>query len=638
MFVSIFPLRIEDTHALQVLNAVLYFALTTSMRTHTCGSLNAENVDQHVKLCGWVQNIRVLSDTLVFVQLRDSYGSMQLLAEQTKMPRFSEQKELLEQLNTDSLIEVAGTVVRRPEEMIKDRAQAGEIELLVDEVKVLNHAELLPFNPHIKSKLPGEETRLAHRYLDLRRPELQNNIRVRSRTSMAIRQFMDDNGFVDIETPMLFKSTPEGAREFLVPTRVGAGHCYALPQSPQQFKQMLMAAGFDRYYQIARCFRDEDLRADRQPEFTQVDVEMSFIKKEDIQGVMERMIQHVWKRIKNMEIPVPFPRMSFAEATSRYGSDKPDTRFGLEIVQVPEIALDQHTVAEVLVIPNGANVFSTKEMVPFVDLIRSSQSNNESRLTTVHKVNDNGASGIGKASLLSRYLAHSQDTQPKQSHLKKILNSVSANSGDLVFVSERSVYVTPANTTLGRIRTLAAKLLHERGQLDIPKDKYCFMWIEDFPLFTREVDDANGRLSATHHPFTAPVEKDLPLLYNSPEKVHGQHYDLVLNGVELGGGSIRVHDPAVQTYIFENILKLTPEIKASFDHLVTALGHGCPPHGGIALGLDRLVAILTDSPSLRDVIAFPKSANGRDLFMHSPSVATAAQLSEYGLKVLETSK
>ncbi|KAJ1724994.1 aspartate--tRNA ligase msd1 [Coemansia erecta] len=594
------------------------------MRTHTCNNLNVENVDQHVKLCGWVQNIRVLSDTLVFVQLRDSYGSVQLLAEQTKMSCFSEQKELLEQLNTDSLIEVAGTVVRRPEEMIKGSTQAGEIELLVDKVK------------------PGEETRLAHRYLDLRRPELQNNIRVRSKTSMAIRQFMDDNGFVDIETPMLFKSTPEGAREFLVPTRVGAGHCYALPQSPQQFKQMLMAAGFDRYYQIARCFRDEDLRADRQPEFTQVDVEMSFIKKEDIQGVMERMVQHVWRTIKSVEITVPFPRMSFAEATSRYGSDKPDTRFDLEITQVPEIALDQHTVAEVLVIPNGANIFSTKEMAPFVDLIRNSQSNNESRLTTVHKINETGASGVSKASLLSRYLVHNQDTQQQQqqqqNQLKEILNSVSANPGDLMFVSERSVYVTPANTTLGRVRTLVSKLLQEKGQLDIPKDKYCFMWVEDFPLFTREVDDANGRLSATHHPFTAPVEKDLPLLYKSPEKVHGQHYDLVLNGVELGGGSIRVHDPAVQTYIFESILKLAPVIKASFDHLVTALGHGCPPHGGIALGLDRLVAILTESPSLRDVIAFPKSANGRDLFMHSPSVAAAVQLSEYGLKVLETSE
>ncbi|KAJ2595252.1 aspartate--tRNA ligase msd1, partial [Coemansia sp. RSA 1722] len=581
--------------------------LATSMRTHTCGELGAENVDQEVSLCGWVQNIRVLSETLVFVQLRDAYGSMQLLAEQSRIPHFSEQKLLLEKLSTDSLISVAGKVVRRPQEMVRDGAQTGQIELLVDKIQVLNHAQPLPFNPHVKSALPGEDTRLAHRYLDLRRPELQHNIRVRSKTTMAVRQFMDDNGFVDIETPMLFKSTPEGAREFLVPTRIDAGSCYALPQSPQQFKQMLMAAGFDRYYQIARCFRDEDLRADRQPEFTQIDVEMSFIKKKDIQDVMELLVQHIWKTVKNIHIQVPFPRMSFADATSKYGSDKPDTRFGLEITQVPDLRVDDHTVAEVLV------------------------------LTTVHKINsDHDLSGTSKASLLSRWLSapsQASNTDEKSLRLKDFLSSISAKKGDLLFVSERSAYVTPANTTLGRIRTLMAQRLQSKGHLDIPSNKYNFLWIEDFPLFSREVDDANGRLSATHHPFTAPAEKDLPLLYTDPAKVHGQHYDLVLNGIELGGGSIRVHDPEVQSYIFKEILKLPPKIQSSFDHLVTALGHGCPPHGGIALGLDRLVAILTESPSLRDVIAFPKSSNGRDLFMHSPSMATSEQLSEYGLQV-----
>ncbi|KAI7833461.1 aspartyl-tRNA synthetase [Kickxella alabastrina] len=558
------------------------------MRTHTCGDLDATNIDQQVRLCGWVQNIRVLSDTLVFVQLRDAYGTMQLLAEQSKIPQFEEQKRLLEQLNTDSLIKVIGKVVRRPEGMAKTTAQTGEIELLVDQIQVLNSAEPLPFNPHVKNKLPSEDTRLAHRYLDLRRPELQHNIRVRSKATMAIRQFMDDNSFVDIETPMLFKSTPEGAREFLVPTRIDDGACYALPQSPQQFKQMLMAAGFDRYYQVARCFRDEDLRADRQPEFTQIDVEMSFIEKTDIQRVMEQLIKRVWKIIKGVDVAVPFGRMSFAEATSKYGSDKPDTRFRLEIAQ----------------------------------------------LTTIHKVSNQGFSGLSKASLLARWLesanaANGQDVQ----HVRSLMNSISVRPGDLVFVSERSLYVTPANTTLGRIRTLAGKILQDKGHLHVQKDQYCFLWIEDFPLFTREVDDAHGQLSATHHPFTAPVEKDLQLLYTDPAKVHGQHYDLVLNGVELGGGSIRVHDPKMQNHIFENILKLSPEVQASFDHLVTALGHGCPPHGGIALGLDRLVAILTDSPSLRDVIAFPKSANGRDVFMRSPAMATSGQLSEYGLQV-----
>ncbi|KAJ2493291.1 aspartate--tRNA ligase msd1 [Coemansia sp. RSA 2050] len=612
------------------------FPLSTSMRTHTCGDLDSGHVDQQVRLCGWVKNIRVLSETLVFVHLRDAYGSMQLLAEQSRMPHFTEHKRVLEELNPDTLVGVCGTVVRRPESMTNDAEKTGQIELLLDKIHVLNHTEPLPFNPYIKSNLPNEDVRLAHRYLDLRRPELQHNIRLRSKTTSAIRQFMDDNGFVDIETPMLFKSTPEGAREFLVPTRVDPGMCYALPQSPQQFKQMLMAAGFDRYYQIARCFRDEDLRADRQPEFTQIDLEMSFVTKEDIQDVVERLIQRIWRTTKQANIQVPFPRMSFAEATCKYGSDKPDTRFGLMIAQLPDLAPDEHTAAEALVIPGGVDLFTTKELAPFSDLIGNSQKNNESKLTTIHKISSNGVTGLGKSTLLSRWLAASGDAldqQQRQERVSSLLSAIPAKSGDLLFVSERSVYVTPANTTLGRIRSLAAKVLQEKGALAIPSDMYNFLWVEDFPLFTRESDDAHGKLSATHHPFTAPVESDLPLLKTDPAKVRGQHYDIVLNGVELGGGSIRVHDPNVQSYIFKDTLELSPRVQDSFSHLMTALGHGCPPHGGIALGLDRLVAILTGSASLRDVIAFPKSANGRDLFMHAPAEATKEQLAEYGMCV-----
>ncbi|KAI8321840.1 aspartyl-tRNA synthetase [Martensiomyces pterosporus] len=600
------------------------------MRTHTCGDLNADNVNEEVRLCGWAQSIRVLSDTLVFVQLRDAYGTVQLLAEQSRMPHFAEQKKRLESLNIDTLVGVTGTVVKRPAKGVAAEG-AGEIELLVDQIQVLNHTENLPFNPYIRSKLPGEEVRLAHRYLDLRRPELQNNIRTRSKTTMAVRQFMDENGFVDIETPVLFKSTPEGAREFLVPTRIDAGACYALPQSPQQasiFKQMLMAAGFDRYYQVARCFRDEDLRADRQPEFTQVDVEMSFVSKSDIQSVIERLIQRVWSRVKGVHVDAPFARISFADATSKYGSDKPDTRFGLEIAQTPELASDEHVVAEVLVVPEGAKIFSTKELGPVSDLIRNSQDN----------CDDKGVTGLNSATLLSRWLSASGSSSSHGILLEKLFETVGAKQGDLLFVSERSSYVTPANTTLGRVRSLMAKMLQAKGCLDIPSDKYNFLWVEDFPLFTCEVDDAHGQLSATHHPFTAPIPEDIPLLYTDPEKVRGQHYDLVLNGVELGGGSIRIHNPKMQNYVFKDILKLSPAVQASFDHLVTALGHGCPPHGGIALGLDRLISILTDSASLRDVIAFPKSASGRDLFMHSPAPASASQLADYGLKALSRSK
>ncbi|KAJ2160057.1 aspartate--tRNA ligase msd1 [Coemansia sp. RSA 552] len=609
---------------------VLRFAarstLATSMRTHSCGELGEDHVGQHVKLCGWAQSVRVLSDSLVFVNLRDAYGSVQLLAELSRTPHFARQKRQLELLSTDSLVGVSGQVVRRPAQT----PGAHGVELLIDHVRILNRAAPLPFNPHVKANLPAEEVRLAHRHLDLRRAKLQDNIRLRARAVGAIRRFMDDSGFVDIETPVLFKSTPEGAREFLVPTRISRAACYALPQSPQQLKQMLMAAGFDRYYQVARCFRDEDLRADRQPEFTQVDIEMSFVTKEDIQHVLERLIRHVWATIKDVDIQTPFRRISFSEATSRYGSDKPNTRYGLEIAQVPQLASGDNTVSEILVIPEGATAFSAKELVPLVDAMRTSQANGESKFTSMHKVKEDGITGLSKATLLAR---HFEPEQPQRAELAGILESVSARPGDLLFVSERSTHVTPANTTLGRVRTLSAKMLCEKGRLDIPADRFDFLWVEDFPLFTREADDADGQLSATHHPFTAPVEDDLPLLYESPAKVRGQHYDLVLNGMELGGGSIRVHDPDLQQHIFREILHLAPEVQASFDHLVTALGHGCPPHGGIALGLDRLIAILTDSPSLRDVIAFPKSAGGRDLFMHAPATATAQQLAEYGLHI-----
>ncbi|KAJ1742581.1 aspartate--tRNA ligase msd1 [Coemansia sp. RSA 1086] len=553
-------------------------ALATSMRTHTCGELGARHVGQFVELCGWAQSIRVLSDTLVFVQLRDAYGSVQLLVERSRVDEFAEQKRLLETLTTDALIGVRGKVVKRPADMAKGDSQAREIELLVDNVQVLNRAMPLPFNPHVKANLPGEDVRLAHRHIDLRRSELQTNIRTRSKAAMAIRQFMDDN------------------------------------------------AGFDRYFQIARCFRDEDLRADRQPEFTQVDIEMSFVSKGDIQDVLERLIQHIWRQVMKVDIKAPFRRMSFAEATSKYGSDKPDTRFGLEIAQVPQLISDPNTVAEVLVIPDGARIFTSKELAPLTNLIRLSQANSESKLTSMHKINDEGATGVSKATLLARSIE-------TKTTLADFLKSVSARSGDLLFVSERSQHITPANTTLGRLRTSVAKMLQDKGVLDIPATKFDFLWIEDFPLFTRQTDEANGRLLATHHPFTAPVKEDLPLLHSNPAKVRGQHYDLVLNGVELGGGSIRVHDQQTQEYIFKEILQLSPQVRDSFGHLVTALGQGCPPHGGIALGLDRLVAILTGSASLRDVIAFPKAASGRDLFMHAPAHATPEQLAEYGIKM-----
>ncbi|KAJ2710254.1 aspartate--tRNA ligase msd1 [Coemansia spiralis] len=363
---------------------------------------------------------------------------------------------------------------------------------------------------------------------------------------------------------------------------------------------------------------------------------MSFVTKDDIQRVIEQLVQHVWSTISGVRIETPFKRMSFADATSRFGSDKPDTRFGLEITSAPQLSPDNDTVAEVLVVPGAAAALSTKELAPLVEAMRSSQANGESQFTSMHKVRDGDVTGLGQSTLLARWLARgsaADSAQPQAgSQMAGLLGTVGAKAGDIMFVSERSARVTPANTTLGRVRTLVARLLHERGQLAIPADRLDFLWVEDFPLFTCEAGAARGQLSATHHPFTAPVTDDLPLLYTDPARVRGQHYDLVLNGVELGGGSIRVHDPDVQQHIFGEVLRLAPDVQASFGHLVAALGHGCPPHGGIALGLDRLVAILTDSPSLRDVIAFPKATSGRDLSMHAPAPASAQQLAEYGLQ------
>ncbi|KAJ2550619.1 aspartate--tRNA ligase msd1 [Coemansia sp. RSA 1933] len=368
-------------------------------------------------------------------------------------------------------------------------------------------------------------------------------------------------------------------------------------------------------------------------------MEMSFVSKEDIQGVVEGLIQHVWRCIKGVDVAVPFRRLTFAEATSRYGSDKPDTRFGLEIVQMPQLSQDDHIIAEALVIPSGTKYITSKELAPIMEMIRTNQSNSESGLTTVHKLSDQGVTGLGKATLLYRWSIASGNSQigdkTEVKVVKEILGQVGAKSGDLVFISERSANVTPASTMLGRVRSAIGKLFHDKGVMRIPDDQYEFLWVEDFPLFTRLEDSADSQLSATHHPFTSPVDQDLALLYSDPEKVRGQHYDLVLNGVELGGGSIRIHDANIQSHVFENILRLKPEVQESFSHLVTALGHGCPPHGGIALGLDRLVAILTGSQSLRDVIAFPKSKSGRDIFMKSPAAATEDQLAEYGLHVVE---
>ncbi|KAJ1919996.1 aspartate--tRNA ligase msd1 [Mycoemilia scoparia] len=576
---------------------------------------------------------------------------------------------MVSDLTLESLVQIKGTVRARPESEIRDNGRSNKVEVAIEYIEILNKAyPQLPLNPSNEKSLPNERTRLLNRHLDLRRSEMQYRLKQRSKITHKIREYLQESGFVDIETPLLFKSTPEGAREFIVPTRVSPGLCYALPQSPQQFKQMLMAAGYDRYYQIARCFRDEDLRADRQPEFTQVDIEMSFISKDDIQMLIEGMMRGVLKVAKGLDISQdPFPTMTYNEAINTYGSDKPDTRYGLCIQEIKDLSTDKVRV-EALHIPDSADVVSGADIKKIQEMCRSGPAYGESIVTTIHKYLENRGdarptlTGTSKVSLLKKVASSTcgefSGADPA-TILKKVIPGIKDN--DVVIISERlrdSGGLVLGNTTLGRIRLYLANVLREAGRLDINANAYEFLWVHDFPLFTREVVDAeqsNGgkpaeleqpedprekqvKLSeswaSTHHPFTAPTTSNINEIVNDPKKAVGKHYDLVLNGVELGGGSIRIHNPQIQKTIFNDILKLEPHVQSRFDHLISALGHGCPPHGGIALGLDRLVSIVCNTPSVRDVIAFPKSVNGFDIFNHAPALVPDAELKQYGLRVV----
>ncbi|GAA5799804.1 tRNA synthetases class II-domain-containing protein [Helicostylum pulchrum] len=593
-------------------------------RTHYCGELRASNDGEKVVLCGWAQSSRDMSQDLIFLPLRDHSGVTQLVYRDADNEGLKSQ---IQSLSAESVVCVEGIVRKRPDGMSNKKQASGEIEVEISKLYCLNPATpTLPFWPN-QVQMPNEEVRLRYRYLDLRSDQLQHNIRLRSLTANTVRNYLTENGFTEIETPTLFKSTPEGAREFIVPTRK-RGQFYALPQSPQQHKQMLMAAGFDRYFQIARCFRDEDLRADRQPEFTQIDLEMSFIKIKDIQNIIEGMVTLIWDKALGRKLTKEsFPHMTYNEAMSSYGSDKPDIRFDMKINEIGSYLQDiKDGSIDCMVVKKGSSVSGgeLKAMQNILDLTGDKD-------FAFVKINENN---IHSWPSKCGAIRHSQRIGSIETELNKKLN---IEQGDLVVVHKRQKYLYGGNTTMGRVRLHLSNLLQDKGILKLDDEKYKFLWVESFPLFTPD-EQGVRTWQATHHPFTAPFDEDIPLLATEPEKVRGQHYDLVLNGMEIGGGSIRIHSPVMQTFILEKVLQLEKYEYKRFDHLIDALGGGCPPHGGIALGFDRLMSILTESNSIRDVIAFPKAAGGKDFVVNSPSEVTTKQLEEYGLQLSKIEK
>jgi aspartyl-tRNA synthetase len=596
-------------------------------RTQHCNELRPEHAGQTVTLVGWVHSRRDLGGVL-FIDLRDREGRTQTVFDPSDLPK--EVFERASHLHSESVIQITGTVRVRPEGTRNAKIPTGQIEVLVKSLEVLNDAAVLPFpvdDPEVASKV-NEEIRLQYRYLDLRRPEMIRNLRLRSKVAIATRSYMDGEGFLEVETPTLFKSTPEGAREFLVPNRRDPGTFYALPQSPQQFKQILMVSGIERYFQLARCYRDEDLRADRQPEFTQVDIEMSFIDREDIYALIEGLLKKVWKTALNMDIPTPFKRISFEEALNRYGIDKPDTRFGMELVDFTEEFKGSKFGVFGNCVANGGVI----KAINARGLAGATQGQIETMTETAKgfgakglayiKVEKNAAGAVEWKSPIVKFFSDAEKAA--------LTAKLEIQEGDLIlFAADQWLN---ACEILGKIRLYCADVLKGQGKLTIPADQFNFLWVIEFPLlgFDREMN----RWYSSHHPFTAPVAEDIPLLKADPKKVRGQHYDIVVNGVELGGGSIRIHQPDVQKTIFQDLLQISPEeTQSRFGYMLEAFKYGAPPHGGIALGFDRLCAILCGTTSIRDVIAFPKTAKGVDLMTESPSTVTPRQLRDLHIEV-----
>ena len=583
------------------------------LRTNNCGELNLAHVGNKVTLSGWVQKTRN-KGFMIWVDLRDRYGITQIIFDEERTDKKT--LKMAQNLGREFVIQVEGTVIER--ESKNPNMTTGAIEILAESFKILNESKTPPFTIENETD-GGEELRMQYRYLDIRRNPVRENLIFRSKVSLAIRNYLSSYNFIDVETPYLIKSTPEGARDFVVPSRMNAGEFYALPQSPQTFKQLLMVGGMDQYFQIVKCFRDEDLRADRQPEFTQIDCEMTFVEQEDILARFEGLLIHLLKEIKGVEVS-SFPRMTYAEAMQKYGNDKPDIRFGMEFAELNELAkgkgfpvFDQQELIVGIAVP-GAATHTRKQIDALIDWVKRPQIGANGLIWV--KCNEDGS------------FKSSVDKFYSQEDLQAWATSTQASAGDLILVMGGEV-----NKTRTQLSALRMELAEQLGLRD--PEVFAPLWVVDFPLL--EWDEESKRFHAMHHPFTAPKPEQMELLATDPGAVNANAYDLVLNGNEIGGGSIRIHDAAVQETMFDLLGFTKEEAQAQFGFLMEAFQYGAPPHGGIALGLDRLVAILGGQETIRDFIAFPKNNSGRDLMINAPASIATTQLDELNLVLKPTS-